>query len=1159
MPRPPLASLLPATLLPALLSAQEFPEPPEEYAALTNPLSAATNFNIETVRGMLLAPDGLFSLNTHASTIVKHTTLTTPAWANEWHTVHNPVAITEANGKLLVVGGSSWSLVEHDRNNGRVLRHTALRAEPADIVVDPGANMAYVACQGDNVVVRIDLATFTENAVYAIPAQRPRFLWFDATAEPPAVYVAPALSGNNTTLADPPPPPQVGVDQVLTQVIDLDTTTHVGGDLPDEDLFRIDTTLASGSTPPAVLHRAGTLITEHGRNPADGRYWLISTESLNGHPQRNSEDEHRGKFANAQLVIANNLGQGPRPQPGVVVDLDIPIGGGTKNSATSMSFPFALAFHSSGAAAIASSTSDLITLCDINGARLFDLPITQTTNALQPAMPPQLGNAIPRDLWWHHGANSLLVYLWGWNKVFVYDLNNVTSPPFWLDLGPDPLPLEIQRGRSIFYDATRPVEKDANNVDKFAGALSCNTCHPAGAMDLLGWGLSDSYADVKDLMVTQSLLSISDTFPYHWRGERNLDHFNGAFVGLLGFRDKLDESPGGELDEFEAFVFSLQAPANRNQHVDRKLTGFSARQGQQVFLTKDNVLGSFSCAECHQMPAGANGDRIAEAILTIPSSAKLDVAHLRQLNHKDQGAVQVVLPAGSGVGTVTTQRARGGFGIAHSGRNLDLRNFIDNPPFLITPTEADQITDFVRQFDQGIAPAAHRAYLVDSTNLGTVGATVASVLLAQAAPSKRWVDVAAIGYETVSSTVRDLRWAYDPAAGTFSVHDNSLPARTWTQFQAAITGTNQYLFVGLPPANARRYALDPDNDDLTDAQELAVLPTPTNPRNRDTDGDSYDDGYEVQVGGDPTDPNNIPSETNPPAFRNNTTLVRDHETASFAKLYAQFTEPVTWKLEALDPANNNSVASITRSSALQREAMIHMHELYPSSPSPGDVRNWVPRLTITDPRGNSWSFTGAQFAAKDMLEAFPRLSATIDQIVHTVPPAVGGGSLSASVRVSVRYKGELNGKQPFVFPPPALPRVVVAHVLKRAAGSDTWSVSSSPVMTSPQRQTGFQLHFIDSLGTSHLVPYTALPGDFLLAALDQNGDAVFTFTHSGLVSMDLVRFSIVAVVEQSGMSNTFELLSLADWDHPTTPGGATPTVPVSSGGRDARGITVPYP
>src|SRR5688572_32103670 len=137
-------------------------------------------------------------------------------------------------------------------------------------------------------------------------------------------------------------------------------------------------------------------------------------------------------------------------------------------------------------------------------------------------------------------------------------------------------------------------------------------------------------------MVTQSLLSISDTFPYHWRGERNLDHFNGAFQGLLGHATTLTESPGGELDQFEAFVFSLQAPANPHQHVDRVLDGLSARRGQDLFLHKENVLFVFRCADCHAMPSGTNGDRVADFFVPVTSTATLDVPHLRQLTHKDQ-------------------------------------------------------------------------------------------------------------------------------------------------------------------------------------------------------------------------------------------------------------------------------------------------------------------------------------------------------------------------------------------------------------------------------------------------------------------------------------------------------------------------------------------
>ncbi|HHH28621.1 MAG TPA: hypothetical protein ENK57_09785 [Polyangiaceae bacterium] len=1128
-------------------------DPPEAFQSLTNPLSTATNFNIETVRGMLLASDGLFAINTHGSTLVRYTNLQSPRWQNEWPTLHNPVAITEWRDSLLVVGGSSWSLAEHDRTTGRITRQVALAAEPADIVVDAIRDEAYVACQGDDVVVRIDLTTFTENARYAIPAERPRFLFLDELAVPtPLVYVAPFLSGNNTTLARSPAP------EPRSTVLDLKAPGIGWTSLPDEDLFVIDPTQPAGSAVTPVLHEAGTLIAEHGRNPATSDYWVISTESLNA--AQHSEDKHRGRFAKAQLTIG--ISSGSRPVPATVIDLDVPIGGGAKASATSMSFPFALAFHSTGYAAIASSTGDLITLLTPAGSRFFDIPVTQTTNSAQMPMPPQIGRAIPRDILIDSVSNSMFVYLWGWNKVFLYDLNNLGAAPFWLDLGPDPMPIAAQKGRSIFYDAKRPSDVDSQGNPLFHGAVTCNTCHPGGAMDLLGWELSDSNNDIKDLMVTQSLLSIRDTFPYHWRGERNLDHFNGAFVGLLGHRNKLTETPGGELDQLEAFIFSLQAPANPREDISRKLAGLDARLGQQVFLTKPNVLANFSCADCHAMPSGTNGERIAELFLGIASTASLDVAHLRQLRHKDQTPVSIVIPDAQG-NLVTVQRARSGFGLAHAGVNFDIPDFIkpnvpSGGPFNITPQEQTQLSAFVRQFDQGIAPAAHVTYFMTPTNKATMSATVSSVLLTQAANG--WIDVVVIGYEGPSGGVlTDLRWLYNPATGSFTSNHAAFGARSFATFVNAITGPTRYLFLGVPPGNGRRLAFDPDNDDLTDAQEAAQL---TDPRNRDTDLDGYDDGYEVQVGSPPLIAN-VPNDSTPPALAAGTTLQLDHNTSTSAMFTARFNEPVTWQLDALDvsngvPIGSAPVVSVTRGASLQREAMIHMHELYPSTaPTPGGAtRSYVPRLRFTDPRGNTTTLVGAQLSTAPMLivGGVP-LPVTISSVGYLWPPARGSGSLSVSAVASVRYKGE---PQPAttgtpVIPLPAVGKVVVARVLKRPKGSPTWSVSKSPVVTSTQLVPTFSL--MDPSGA--IAPYTALPGDFLLSApTSSTGSASFTFQHSGLVLGDEVRLSIVAVLDPvAGMPGVFTAVSLGQWELPTTPGGATPTVPA---GADGRGLTTAY-
>jgi hypothetical protein len=58
--------------------------------------------------------------------------------------------------------------------------------------------------------------------------------------------------------------------------------------------------------------------------------------------------------------------------------------------------------------------------------------------------------------------------------------------------------------------------------------------------------------------------------------------------------------------------------------------------------------------------------------------------------------------------------------------------------------------------------------------------------------------------------------------------------------------------ISIPGSNANA---DPDEDGLTNAQELTLG---TDPLNMDTDGDGYSDGLEVTLGSNPLDPNSIP-------------------------------------------------------------------------------------------------------------------------------------------------------------------------------------------------------------------------------------------------------------------------------------------------------------
>jgi hypothetical protein len=368
----------------------------------------------------------------------------------------------------------------------------------------------------------------------------------------------------------------------------------------------------------------------------------------------------------------------------------------------------------------------------------------------------------------------------------------------------------------------------------------------------------------------------------------------------------------------------------------------------------------------------------------------------------------------------------------------------------------------------------------------------------------------------------------------------------------------KYLFLGLPPGNAYRFALDPDNDNLTDGQEAAMMPGPTNRRNRDSDGDTYDDGYESQYGSNATSAASVPNDGTPAA---SPTLVLDHFGGTFAKFRATFDEPVLWQLDALDANNSNAVISTTRGAGFVREATIHMHELYPSTElSFGMKRNYTPRLILTDQGGHvtSTTYSALTFQAADALAhtardvtgAMPvRYKATIADLTHVkLSPPAPAGSMHGTVRVQTKAQQAGIGHLPHPN------RVVVAHVLHRTPGNPTWTILKAPQISGARVVAGFQLQT-----TAATYAYGALPGDFLLSSLtDTLGNATFDYVVTGASPGDEIRLSIVAVLEPVppiSVFGPFYRLSLEDWDLPTTPNGPTPTTPNA---KHLRGITVVY-
>jgi hypothetical protein len=680
-----------ALLLCAPLFAQTQP-----FVALDTPRKELHNLNVETVRGMAWSPDRtrIYAINTQGSRLVMHQDGDGVPDGN-WTTVHNPVAVAIWNRgddfDVLVLGGGTHALVSHDPFSGRIQQVLNLPSEPGDLVVAPDGH-AFVSCMGADVVVEIALSSFTVVNTYPIPSQRPRFLSVvEPDSGPYRVFVAPFLSGNRTTLD--------ANDSHRTRTLPKDVIgTVVWEGLPDEDLYELIP--ATGAVAP-VVKGLGSLILDHAMAP-NGDYWVLSIVSDNGNPTKQTEPALSGDFAENAVTIFSLPPQNTTIHAPRHVDLDDvdPSPANVQyNAAESCSFPFSVAIHPGwGWAFVAGSTSDRILLLDAAGGR----------TGWKRDLPP---GSVPRQLVVDVDTGTLLVYLWGTNEILVLLLNDLNGPGLTLDLGLDPTPDSIAHGRELWYDAE-------NSAD---ARSTCNTCHPGGGADFLGWPVSADPVDRKDVMVTQSLLSIEDTFPYHWRGERQLRDFNRlAFPGILGGQ----ELGPADFADFQEFVFSLQAPRNPGQSIERRVDDSlvqpptSAITGQTLFETKISLANAFACAGCHTQPEGTNGaitaDSLGDPANRFPSENNEDVTHLRQLFNKETEEITV---AGE-------QLPRSGWGLTHTGGTVDLEAFITG--FTLLPQEVLDVTAFVKQFDQGIAPAAQMAWLLDGSTQAKASSRSAS-------------------------------------------------------------------------------------------------------------------------------------------------------------------------------------------------------------------------------------------------------------------------------------------------------------------------------------------------------------------------------------------------------------------------------------------------
>jgi hypothetical protein len=239
-----------------------------------------------------------------------------------------------------------------------------------------------------------------------------------------------------------------------------------------------------------------------------------------------------------------------------------------------------------------------------------------------------------------------------------------------------------------------------------------------------------------------------------------------------------------------------------------------------------SFVNNFSCNDCHQVPTGTNNDIAVDQEGGVrPRRNLLKPAPFHELWKKHQERM-----------TMSNGDVRGflGGGFNHVGSSADLHAFAG----LVTEatTEQDNLTQFIHQWDQGLAPAVHFGYLIDADEmLDTAFATAETYYIYRQARDENCDSVVITYDHTAQGGPTARRWYMErdiPGDTAYVCEDASFSARSLTDFRnAAAAGDESSLFLGLPFGMGRRWAIDYDQDgvlnvaDTVGGESKALDPT----------------------------------------------------------------------------------------------------------------------------------------------------------------------------------------------------------------------------------------------------------------------------------------------------------------------------------------------
>jgi DNA-binding beta-propeller fold protein YncE len=547
----------------------------------------------------------------------------------------DPVTVrARTNTQAWVVNVISDSVSVVDLTNGIVTRTLQADDEPADVVfAGSSQSLAFVSCAQAKTLLVFNAANpTTPQQRIAINGEQPRAL--ATSADGRYVYLAIFESGNATTIlpggvnngyehsdVDDPsgpyggvnPPPNTGntftpaqnpanpapfpVSLIVRKYITgpivkwLDDNNHdwsafitgskartgvagdrvAGWDLPDRDVAVIDT-----GNNYAVTYQSSlmNMVMSIGVNPSTGNVSVVGTDATN---QIRFEPVLQGKFVHVEGASFTPGGTN------TIFDLNPHITYQVANVPVaqrqlSIGDPRGIAWNAAGTVEyVTGMGSNNVIEVSNTGARLGLINVGQGPTGI--VLNEANGRAFVLNKF---DATISTINISSGTQEYV------TALQF------DPTPSTIKLGRPFLYNT---------QLTSGLGQISCGSCHVDGRTDRLSWDLGDpagtvvtnsegvSFPPMKGPMLTMTLVDMIQAPFLHWRGDRQLDDFEGAFQTLQGADAPETDA---NMDLLKAFLATITLPPDPYRNLDNSYSTQVQMPGPNntVYTTGNAVLGA---------------------------------------------------------------------------------------------------------------------------------------------------------------------------------------------------------------------------------------------------------------------------------------------------------------------------------------------------------------------------------------------------------------------------------------------------------------------------------------------------------------------------------------------------------------------------------------